>query len=85
MPYLLQPGSGKSLITVNPQATKCLHSRMITLMHGSVELMRLSQSKSSAQPLCLRQVIGVIRRKCMFKNRPRAIITKPEPPVRRQQ
>ncbi|CAK0783126.1 hypothetical protein CVIRNUC_006321 [Coccomyxa viridis] len=31
------------------------------------------------------KVIGIIRRKCMFKNRPRAIITKPEPPVRRQQ
>ena len=49
------------------------------------ELQRLNQSESLAQPLCLRQVIGVIRRKCMFKNRPRAIITKPEPPVRRQQ
>ena len=25
------------------------------------------------------QVIGVIRKKCLFKNRPRAIISKPEP------
>ena len=35
--------------------------------------------------LRLYQVVGVIRRKCLFKNRPRAIITKPEPPVRKQQ
>ncbi|CAL5220977.1 g3085 [Coccomyxa viridis] len=30
------------------------------------------------------KVVGVIRRKCLFKNRPRAIITKPEPAVRKQ-
>jgi len=30
------------------------------------------------QVLCL-QVIGVIRQKCLFKNRPRAIISKAEP------
>lgn len=40
----------------------------------------MSQRKALAE-LCAVdvQVIGVIRRKCIFKNRPRAIISKPEP------
>lgn len=30
------------------------------------------------------QVIGVVRKKCLFKNRPRAIISKPETATQKQ-
>ncbi len=61
-----------------------LVGRVACLNHSCEDSISIPFYSTLTLKCVLWQVIGVVRKKCLFKNRPRAIISKPETATRKQ-